>query len=140
MSETLPFDHWPSDHFEKTYQAEDALGTAFVTSLKMQMQFIKKKCAALAPELTNNELESVVQEAAFGGVYALLMVLDGGESQSVEVPMESGSSITLSSFRPNKTECVETVEVLPGGDGLCYAYHAWKDTYNSDKQPEERNG
>lgn len=129
MSETLPFDQWPSDHFERTYQAEDALGTAFVTSLKMQMQFIKQKCAALAPELTDNELEAVVQEAAFGGVYAFLMVLDGvagtsvdvehgiewkvqarilhysGQSQSVEVPMESGDSMTLSSFRPNKTEC-----------------------------------
>ena len=60
----------------------------------------------------------------------------GGESQVAEVPMEAGGSVILSSFRPNKTECVETVEVLPDGDGLCYAYHAWKEAYNSDRQLE----
>ena len=162
MSKLLPFDKWPDDHFERTYQAEDALGSAFVTNLQMQMQFIKKKCAALAPAISEGELESVVVEAAFGGMYALLMVLDGvaetsidaehgiewsaqarilrygGEIQSVQVPVQAGGSVTLGSFRPNKTEYVETVEVLPKGDGLCYAYHRWKEDYKTNSGNQEQ--
>lgn len=158
MHETLPYDQWPTDPFQRSYEVENALGSAFMANLEGQLQFIKKNCATIAPGLSDTELQAVAREAALGGVYALLMVLDGvantpidakhgiewkvqarilnygGESQSVEVPMESGGSMTLSSFRPNKTKCVETVEVLPDGDGLCYAYHAWKDTYNSDRQ------
>ncbi len=154
MREPLPFDRWPEDHFERTYQAEDALGTALAAGLKEQMPFMRRKCAALAPALAEAELEAVVREAAFGGIYALLMVLDGvartpidgehgitwavqakilhssGETQSLEVPLASGGSMALSPFRPSKTECVETVEVLPNGDGLCYASHGWKEAFS----------
>ena len=161
MTEAQPFDQWPSDHFERTYRTEDALGHAFVANLEMQMPHIKRKCAALAPALADAELEAVVREAAYHSVYALLMVLDGvagtpidaehgiewslqarilqyaGEAQSVEIPTESGGSVKLSSFRPSKTERIETVKVIPDGDGLCYAYHGWKK--GDRKEQEQQN-
>jgi|GEM_PF-4434554 len=163
MTEPQPFDQWPDDHFERTYLIEDALGRAFAANLEGQMQFIKKKCAALAPALADAELEAVAREAAFNGVYALLMVLDGvadtpidaehgiewslqarilqyaGEARSIEVPTEASGSVKLSSFRPGKTERIETVKVIPDGDGLCYAYHGWKKGYNNEEEQEQRN-
>ena len=151
VSKLLPYDQWPDDPFQRMYQAEAALGQALVVSLKGQRQFIRMKFAALAPTLTEAELEALVTEAAFSGIYALLMVLDGvagtgidaehgiewalqarilkygAHSDPVEVAMESGDSVTLSSFRPAGTERTNTVEVVPNGDGLCYAFHEWKE-------------
>ena len=154
MNETLPFDQWPTDPFQRGYEAEDALGKALTDNLKGQMQFIKKKCDVIAPALAGNELDAVIKEAAFGGIYALLMVLDGvaptsidaehgiqwslqaqiqhygAQTNSVEVSLEQGGKVTLSSFRPADTKQVETLKVLPEGDGLCYAFHSWKEGYD----------
>ena len=159
MSKLLPYEQWPDDPFQRMYQAEAALGQALVANLKGQRQFIRLNFAALAPTLTEAELEALVTEAAFSGIYALLMVLDGvagtdvdaehgiewalqarilkygAHSDPVKVAAESGGSVTLSSFRPAGTERINTVEVVPDGDGLCYAFHEWKEANDDNNQP-----
>lgn len=120
----MPYDQWPNDSYQRQYQAEDALGQALAANLNGQLQFIRKNCMAIAPTLTEAEAELLAREDAFSGVYALLMVLDGvagtgidanhgiawalqarilkygNQSNSVEVSMETGNSVTLSSFAP----------------------------------------
>ena len=159
MTELLPYEQWPDDPFQMQYQAEAALGQALVANLKGRRQFIKRNVAALAPTLTEAELEAIVTEAAFSGIYALLMVLDGVASTDVdaehgiewtlqarilkhsahpglvEVATESGDSVTLGSFRPAATERVETIEVVPDGDGLCHAFHEWKRVLATESHP-----
>ena len=56
MHETLPFDQWPADRFQRGYEVENALGSAFIANLEGQLQFIKKNCATIAPGLTDAEL------------------------------------------------------------------------------------
>ena len=159
MTELLPYEQWPDDPFQRQYQAEAALGQALVANLKGRRQFIKRNVAALAPTLTEAELEAIVTEAAFSGIYALLMVLDGVASTDVdaehgiewalqarilergvrpdpaEVQTETGDSVTLSSFHPAGTERLETIEVVPDGDGLCHAFHEWKRVLATESHP-----
>ena len=151
MIDPLPYSQWPDDTYGRQYQVERVFGRALMKNLAQQLHIGNKGYVALAPSVPAAEVEALAQRAALDGIYAVMMLLDGvaGSSidsghgvewvlqariqkygdptKTVEVPMETGGSVTLRPFRSTGTECVETVGVVPDGDGLCYAFHEWKE-------------
>ena len=159
MIDPLPYNQWSNDPCQRQYEAERVFGRALMKNLAYQLKINSNKYAALAPSIPISELEALAKKAAMDGIYAVMMLLDGvasspidnqhgiewvlqariqkhGDStRTVQVPIETGRSITLHSFRPTGTESVETIELMPDGDGLCYAFHEWKETHDNHNQP-----
>lgn len=159
MVDPLPYSQWPDDTYNRQYQAERVFGRALLKTLAQQLFIHGKDYAALAPSALAAEVEALARKASLDGIYAVMMLLDGVASspidaqhgvewalqarvekygsptEGVEVPMETGGSVTLRPFRPAGTERIETIEVVPDGDGLCYAFHGWKEGRDDDNQP-----
>ncbi len=141
---------WANEPDARRHAAEDALGQHIMQSLQCIMQVHARQYAALIPSASPEEIQSLARKAALDGIYAMVMLLDGVASSSldenhgveyslsarilefkvkstevkVELP-QSEDRVVLKSFRPSETENVETIELTPEGDGLCYAFHRW---------------
>lgn len=150
MEDALPYDQWPVEQEPRQYAAEDVFGRHLMQSLENLLHVTTHRHTEMIQTAPMEEVQALARKAAMDGVYAVMMLLDGVASSSiddnhyieyrltarimefdgpiatVEVPLEEDKSVTLSSFRPAKRKCVETIE-LTAGDGLCYAFHNWKE-------------
>lgn len=159
MIDPLPYSQWPDDTYSRQYEAERVFGRALMKNLADQLRINSKSYAALVPSLPAAEVEAFARKAALDGIYAVMMLLDGVANSPIdaqhgiewvlqariqkrgdtiktsEVPMETRGSVPLNPFRPAGTELVETVEVVPDGDGLCYAFHEWKEVHDDNNEP-----
>ncbi len=159
MIDPLPYNQWSDDPYQRKYEAERVLGRALMKNLAYRLKINRDNYAALASSIPTTELAALAKKAAMDGIYAVMMLLDGvagspidnqhgiewvlqariqkygGSTRTIQVPMETEGSVTLHSFRPDGTESVETIELIPDGDGLCYAFHEWKETHDNHNQP-----
>ena len=159
MIDPLLYSQWPDDTFGRQSQAERVFGRALLKTLAQQLSLHGKDYAALAPSAPAEEVEALARAASFDGIYAVMMLLDGVASSPIdaqhgvewvlqarvekygsptdgaEVPTEAGGGVTLRPFRPAGTERLEIIEVVPDGDGLCYAFHEWHQSSGNQSHP-----
>lgn len=137
---------WPADEDSRRYLAEDVLGLTLREQMQAQLKGLRSKYREIAPGLSEEQCDKLAFEAGRSALYAMMMVLDGITSNRIDaehgvqyalvarvrhfggefrkVPVE-GTDIVLTSAASSKTETVEEIEIVPSGDGLCYAIHGW---------------
>lgn len=150
MNDAVLYEQWSVEQDARQYAAEDVFGRHLMQSLENLLHVTAPRYTEMIQTAPAEAVQALARKAALDGVYAVMMLLDGvasspiddshdieyrltarilefeGPIATVEVPLEEDKSVTLSSFRPAKSECVETIE-LTAGDGLCYAFHNWKE-------------
>lgn len=121
-----PYTDWEEGD-DRVYEAERALGVAISQNLEGNLPILKRRLQNAYPSVNFDELDPVLREAAWSGVYYVMMVLDGIAPSSIDEDAIIAWRVDgkIYQIADESKEPAETINILPKGDGLCYAFHDW---------------
>src|SRR5437588_10935268 len=117
MRATRPYAEWSADEQARWIDAADIFGRHLRESAR---DYALEKIPASA----SDEAKAVAKEAVLDALYGVMMVLEGIPRNDID-PEHWLQYVLSARVRDRHGATLETIELSPGGDGLCMSYHGW---------------
>lgn len=117
-----PYTQWPTDPQQRWIVAGNTFG-------QHVMEHAVGYALEQIDETLSPEAKEAARKAAMDAVYGMMMILDGVPDLRIGEDHRIIYVLTAAVDERGKSAPIETIELAPGGDGLCMGFHGWREQY-----------
>lgn len=121
MGEPIPYEQWSDDEHARWVQMGNTFGRHLV-------EYARDYASQGIPKDASSEATTVAQKALQDALYGVMMILDNVTANRIDDQYRVEYVLTARIMKKN-TDTSETIELSPGGDGLCAGFHGWTTGY-----------